>query len=414
MDKPRLLTKNFLIAAFVNFFAALNYYLLMVSISAFSVDRLHSSHSRAGLASGMFMIAALFGRLYSGKRIERFGQKRTLRVALISGLALTLLYFKVNGMTSLLVIRFLHGASFGIASTAAGTIVANVIPRKRCGEGLGYYMLSVTLALAAGPFLGIFINRHGGYGIIFLVCTIFATLSLAASLFLSSPEIELTREELKATRDFNLGSLFELKAVPISIICGVVIFCYSSILAFLASYSKEIHLVEAASLLFVVYAVVVLVSRPVVGRIFDSRGENVVMYPAIVIFALGLAVLSQSHHGYAILAAGALIGLGAGAVQSATQAIAVKSTPPQRMGLANATYFAFSDVAVGTGPFVFGLLVPSIGFRGVYVSAGILALSCTFLYHALHGKGVSPQSAADVPTTQCGTAKTIAALLQET
>ena len=87
----------------------------------------------------------------------------------------------------------------------------------------------------------------------------------------------------------------------------------------------------------------------------------------------------------AILGAGALIGLGAGAVQSATHAIAVKTYPPHRMGLANSTYFAFSDVSVGTGPFVFGLLVPSIGFRGVYVSAGLLALSCTFLYHALHG-----------------------------
>ena len=61
MDKPKLLTKNFLTIAFVNFFMALSYYLLMVTISAFSVEHFHSSHSQAGLASGMFMIAALFG-----------------------------------------------------------------------------------------------------------------------------------------------------------------------------------------------------------------------------------------------------------------------------------------------------------------------------------------------------------------
>ena len=100
---------------------------------------------------------------------------------------MTLLYFKVDGMASLLVIRFLHGASFGIASTAAGTIVANVIPKKRCGEGLGYYMLSEPTPLPSVPFWGIFINRHGSYGIIFFVCTVFAALSFAGSLLLVQP-----------------------------------------------------------------------------------------------------------------------------------------------------------------------------------------------------------------------------------
>lgn len=388
MDKPRLWTTDFIISGFVNFFVAVNFYLLMVVMSAFAMEKFQSPPGEAGLASGIFVIGALMARFFLGKWIERIGRKKMLYTGLVLGLAMTLLHFAVNTVVFLLVVRFFHGAAFGIATTVLATAVTNIIPRRRYGEGLGYFMLSVTLAMAIGPFLGMFIRQHGSFNIIFIACTICAALSLGSALFLSVPEIALAKEQLQATKELGFSSFVEFKVVPISIICGIIYFCYSSVLSFLTVYAREIHLTDAASFFFIVFAAAVLFSRPYAGRLFDSKGENSAMYPAILLFAVGLLILSQARSGFALLLAGLFIGLGCGAVQSVSQAVAVRMTPLHRVGLANATFFIFMDAGVGIGPSILGLLIPFTGYKGTYMGVAIVAFACMFLYHILHGKRV--------------------------
>lgn len=388
MIEPKLWTKDFLILAFVNFFVALNFYLLMVVMSVFAMENFSSPPSEAGLSSSIFVLGALFARLFSGNWIERIGRKKLLYAGLTLSLLMSSLYFGISGVTSLLIIRVLHGAGFGITSTALGTIVTNIIPKERRGEGIGYYMLSVTLATAIGPFLALFISQYGSFKLIFIVCIVSASLSLGATLFLTVPEMKLTEEYLKEISTYRLNNFFEAKAVPISLVCALLYFCYSSILAFLSAYSKEIDLVSAASFFFIVFATVILLSRPITGRLFDSKGENITMYPAIFIYMLGMIILSQAHHGYTLLLAGAFIGLGFGVVQSSGQAISVKVTPPHRLSLANSTFFIFLDLGSGIGPFLLGLLIPLTGFRGMYIVIAIVTFVCMFLYYLLHGKNV--------------------------
>lgn len=389
MNKPKLWTKDFLILAFVNFFVALNFYLLIVVMSVFAMDNFDSSPSVAGLASSIFVLGALFARLFSGNWIERIGRKKMLYIGATLSLIMTLLYFRINNVQFMFIVRFLHGATFGITSTALGTIVANIIPVERRGEGIGYYMLSVTLATAIGPFLAMFISQYGNYTTIFIVCAISASFSLGATLFLYVPELKLTQEYLQEIRGFNFSNFFELKAIPISIVCSVLYFCYSSILSFLSAYAKDIQLVDAASFFFIVFAVAILFSRPFTGRLFDLKGENITMYPAILIYMMGFLVLSQAHHGYTLLLAGAMIGLGFGVVQSSGQAISIKVTPPHRLGLANSTFYIFLDLGTGIGPFVLGLFIPFTGYRGMYIGVASITFACIFLYYLLYGKNAT-------------------------
>lgn len=64
---------------------------------------------------------------------------------------------------------------------------------------------------------------------------------------------------------------------------------------------------DAAGFFFIVYAVVVLASRPTVGRMFDKKGENVIMYPVILMFAIGMFLFSQSYYSVVLLLAAAFI-----------------------------------------------------------------------------------------------------------
>ena len=386
MNKPTLWTKDFLIVSLSNFFLYFTFYMLIATITIFATENFKATPSEAGLASGIFVIGTLVSRLFAGRSIEQVGRKKMLYIGFISLLITTLLYFVVNSLVFLYVIRFLHGAALGIAATATSTIVASIIPIERRGEGIGYYALSTTLAAAIGPFLGMFINQHANFNMNFVLCTILIVFSFVTSLFLHVPKVEFTKEQLEKMKGFKLSNFFEPKAIPISIISAFVGLGYSGVLSFLTSYSIQIHLVEVASFFFVFYAAAILVSRPFTGRWFDTKGENFVMYPAFILLALGLFMISQVHQGFLLLLAGVFVGFGYGTFTSSAQAIAIKVSPKPRMALATSTYFIFADVGIGIGPFLLGFLIPIIDYRGLYVLMAIVVFACTFLYYFMYGR----------------------------
>ena len=358
----------------------------MVTITIFATEKFHASPSQAGLVSGIFVIGVLIARIFSGRYIDQVGWKRMLYIGFIFFLITTCLYVLVDSMGFLLVNRFLNGAAMGVASTATGTIVAKIIPHERRGEGTGYYALSVTIAAAIGPFLGMFITGHATFYVNFIVCIIFLVFSFIAVFFVKIPKLEFSKEQSEKGKGFSLLDFFEIKAVPISIIAALIALGYSSILTFLTSYAREIRLADVGSFFFIVYAVFVFVSRLFTGRWFDKKGENFVMYPSILLFALALVVLSQTHKGFTFLLAGALVGIGYGTTSSSIQAIAVKVSPKHRLGLATSTNFIFQDLGVGFGPFALGSSVPLIGYRGLYMMMAIVVFCSLFLYYFLHGR----------------------------
>lgn len=265
-----------------------------------------------------------------------------LHAGLIFFILISFLYFIKVGITFLLITRLLHGIALGMASTATGTIVAEVIPQVRRGEGISYYSMSITLATAIGPFIGLFMSQHTSFTVIFSFCLALGIISFIIALFLNVPVVEKPPKDAKNAK-FKLSDFVEPNALPIALIILIVSLGYSSVLSFINFYAIEIDLVEMASLFFVIYAVAILVSRPFTGRLMDIKGANSVMYPAFILFAAGLFLLSTAETGLSLLLAGVLIGLGFGNMQSTTQAIAVKVTPPYRVGLATSTYYIALD-----------------------------------------------------------------------
>ncbi|WP_413789037.1 MFS transporter [Bacillus kandeliae] len=385
MSKPKLWTKDFILVSTINFFLTVVFYLLMVIMGVYAVNEFHASTSQAGLVTGIFIIGALIGRLFIGRSIESIGRKRTLFIGLTLFVLTTLLYFVNYGINFLLINRFLHGITLGMASTATGTIVAQIIPTTRKGEGIGYYSMSATLATAIGPFIGIYMSQHTSSQMIFSVCLALGIISLITAFFVHVPALEgsIQTSEIKG---FKLSDFIEPKAVPIALITLVVAFCYSSVLSFINFYAIEIDLVQTASFFFLIYSIAILISRPFTGRLMDVKGANYVMYPAFILFTAGMLLLSSAHNSIALLLSGILIGLGFGNMQSCTQAIAVKLTPPHRMGLATSTFFIFLDAGLGFGPYLLGFIIPFTSYSTLYAILSIVVLLSAVLYFFLHGK----------------------------
>ncbi|WP_411739126.1 MFS transporter [Peribacillus sp. S4] len=384
-SRTRLWTKDFVIVSSINFFITLIFYLLMVTLAIYAVNELDASTSEAGLISGIFIIGTLIGRLFIGRFIDSIGRKKTLFIGLIFFTLTTILYFVDLGIGFLLVNRLIHGMAMGMASTATGTIVAQIIPPTRKGEGIGYYSMSATLATAIGPFIGLFMAQHTSFQIIFSFCLALGVISLITAFFLYVPALKVTAK-VTESKGFKLSNFIEPKALPISIITLLLAFCYSSVLSFISFYAIEIDLVNTASFFFVVYAVAVLISRPFSGPLMDRKGSNFIMYPAFIIFGVGLLLLSMTTNSFTLLAAGFLIGLGFGNMQSSSQAIAVKLTPPHRMGMATSTFFIMLDAGLGFGPYILGFIIPITGYSTLYVILGVVVIATSVLYYFLHGK----------------------------
>lgn len=382
--KERLWTKDFINTSVVNFALMMSQYLLLVTMAMYATAEYDASVGIAGLVSSSFIIGSLIGRLFGGKHIAEMGGKKMLLIGSVLIVILTASYLIPMGIIPLIILRVLHGAAMGYAMTATGTIIAQIIPPSRNGEGIGYFSMSVVLATAVGPLIGVSLIASYGFTSIFIFSFAMAVISLVISLTVKAPEMRVIKKE--TNQKFNIWEFFEKRAVPISAVMFVMALAYSGILSYVTAYAESINLIQAGSLYFTVYGITVLLSRPITGPLLDRKGANLVMYPAIIMFALGMMVISQASVTLAFLLAAVLIGFGYGNVQSITQAISIKVTPPDRLGLANTTYFIALDLGLGFGPFILGYLVPQLGYRGMYMTLGFVILAGLVVYYFLHGR----------------------------
>lgn len=389
-NKAALWTRNFILVSAINFQLVLTFYLLVVVIVGYAVAELGATTAQAGLISGLFIVGTLVGRLLVGKFLERFGRKTTLIVGLTGFLLFSGLYFIPFGVSMLLFVRFMHGFMMGMASTVLGTIIAQILPASRRGEGIGYYSMSSTLGTAIGPFLAIWMMLNVGYQSIFVVSTVIAVCCLVVAWLIQVPDIPKTNkavETVVAAKKPNWFSQFvEPNAVPISLIMLFASICYSGVLSFINFYAKENNLVETASFFFLMYAIAILISRPFTGPLMDRKGENIIIYPAFIIMGIALILLSITHSSWMLLLCAGLLGLGYGNIQSVCQTIAVKSAPLERMGFATSTFFIFLDAGLGFGPYFIGMLLDYIGYEQLYLYSAFAAFSCILAYYLLHGR----------------------------
>ncbi|MFD1736857.1 MFS transporter [Bacillus salitolerans] len=386
VQKPKLWTKDFISISLASFFIFLIFYMLMVTLPIYITDDLNGNGQDIGLMATAFVISAIILRPFSGNWLNSIGQKRTLLIGVTIFLIGSFLYFGATSISLLLAIRILHGSGFGIATTSTGGIVANVIPNERRGEGMGYYATFMNLAMVVGPFLGLTIVHSVSYYVLFILCGVFSVLAILFSLFINVPEPEREQKPLK--KQLSFSDFFEKKTLPIAIVAFTLSFVYSGVLSFISVYAGQLNLEEASSLFFVVYATFLLISRPFTGKWFDLYGENVVIYPCILLFAAGIWLLSQVQAGWMLLLAGGLIGLGFGTLLSAFQSIAIQSSPSKRAGVATATFFVLFDAGFATGSFLLGIIATYIDYAQIYIICSILVLLSIGLYYVLHGRKV--------------------------
>lgn len=370
MKKEPIWTKAFISLFCTNMSVFLVFYGLVSTLPLYVKDVLSRTDEEAGLLMTIFLLSAIIIRPFSGKILDVVGKRKMLWISLIFYFICTILYYFIEPFEWLLALRFVQGIWFGIVTTASSSLAVDHIPVKRRGAGLGYYTMSNNLAVVLGPFIALYLIQAYSFDVLFIVMSLLMTVGVLISLGIPATPI-LVKNEINMK--LSLGDLFEKKALPTAFLGSLIAFSYASILSFLSIYSQEKGVLGFAGTFYLVFAAVMLLTRPFTGRIFDEKGSQYILIPGMSLFILGLLILAFMDTAIIFLLAAAFIGLGYGALVPSLQTLSIQSTKIERSGYATATFFTLFDVGIAIGSYVLGVVAIYFGYQNVYiVSAGLV------------------------------------------
>lgn len=379
-------TKSYMKGILTNFFIYMIAYQLMPWATIYSMKVFNSSVGEAGLASGIFIIGSLMSRLIVGHYIDIVGRKKIFFLGTVIYFIGMLLYFVVPNYLVFMFVRFFHGLGFGASSIGASTLVAVIVPKSKKGEGIGYFTLSMTIASAIGPFMALALLNTGNYFTCLYIDVAISVAIIVLTLFIKVPENHFSDDELTELHKVSFANFVSKQALPIAFIGFLAGVCFSTVLTYLATYADTIGLSTAAGVYFIIYGLASLISRPIIGKMLDRFGGNIVIYPALFFTALSMFLTGIAQNEFMLLIGAFLVGIGNAAITAGGHTLAIKGIPVGKIGSATATFYALLEMGYGLGPSLLGGLVPTYGFRSLYFAAVCIALSGVVFYYLLLGR----------------------------
>lgn len=377
----KIWTKRFTYLFIINMSIFFVFYSLVTTLPLYVLDVLQQTEEEAGLLFAVFLFSAIIVRPFSGKLLDFFGKKKLLSISILFYLISTMLYLWIKPLTFLLILRFFNGIWFSIVTTATASLAADIVPDSRKGAGLGYFNMSANLAVVLGPFIGLLVIQYASYNILFYIISI--VVLIGGVIALSVRTDDLPKPVLHQKRlTFSLHDLVEIKSLTMGLLGALLAFSYASVLSFMSVYAQSKGLMDVASWFYAVFAAAMLLTRPFTGKVYDQRGAQYVVIPAIFLFSLGLLCLALLSSAAVLLLAGGLIGIGYGALTTSFQSLAVQAADQMRSAYATATYFTLFDFGLAIGTYVLGIVATQVGYSNVYVIA-IFVLFVTLSFYLL-------------------------------
>ena len=430
-----IFTHDFIVLATINLAMFFGFQMVTVGMPVY-VSQLGADSFTVGIVTSIFTITAMLVRVFAGAILDRFGRIGTMISGIIVMACMVISYaiFPIIGV--IIGLSVVHGLGWGLGSTATSTLAADIIPKKRFAEGMGYFAMTNAVASALAPALSIFLVQgpgalymlgiSAGFTVLALVLAIINAKRLSkasASAQNGLPPIGRSegvagqnrqretvavldsRPEGIAGQDSRSGTpsghgrrqegaaehpheqpaptskletFFERRALLPSLAMLLVNIAFGTITTFIALHAAEQDVPEI-TWYFVIYAITTVASRPLIGKIIDRTGYRGPSIFATLCTAATMAVIGMSNSLPMFCLAGAIGGLGIGGAMSTFQAMAVATVPPWRRGVATSTYFVFFDLGIAIGSFVGGIVANAVGYTAMYMTMiAFPILACIF------------------------------------
>jgi predicted MFS family arabinose efflux permease len=361
----RIFTSQFILVFFAQLAFNIVWQLLLPTLPIY-LKKLGSTEIEIGTLVGILALAGVVCRPFVGKALLRLSEKAFMTAGAVIYAVTSLAYLVIPPFWPLLILRMLQGVGGGFFHTSSTTYVINISTIGDRARIIGYFALTVYIAGAIAPPLGMVLVNNLGFTPLFLVCTI-GSLSM---LLVSGRLNKRPRAGSSNPTPEDDGFLLSRSALPPSIIGFLTLFIWASIATFFPLYARS-QGVDNPGLFFTAMATMLILSRALGGRILDYPRKRVVIIPCILVSAVALTILSLSRSQPMFLFAAALWGAGHAFFIPSLMTLSLEragSAP----GPVVATFYTAADVGMFLGPLIMGIVVQYTNYPFMFFCLAII------------------------------------------
>lgn len=377
--KDRLVTPGYCFILAANFLLYFGFWLLIPVLPFYLSEVFNAGNSTIGIILSCYTVAALCIRPFSGYFLDSFARKPLYLLAYFIFMTMFAGYIIAGSLTLFILFRIIHGVSFGMVTVGGNTVVIDIMPSSRRGEGLGYYGLSNNIAMAVGPMSGLFLHDAGmSYTTIFC-CSLGSCIAgfICASLVKTPYKPPVRREPV------SLDRFILLKGIPAGVSLLLLSIPYGMTTNYVAMYAKEIGIHATTGFFFTFMAVGMAISRIFSGRIVDRGKITQVISAGLCIVVFSFFLLSACVYiiewnsmacNIVFFAVALLLGIGFGIMFPAYNTLFVNLAPNSQRGTATSTYLTSWDVGIGIGMLTGGYIAEVSTFDKAYLFGACLTI----------------------------------------
>ena len=337
------------------------------------------------MAVGISTVTGILFKLPAGALSDVVGRRRTMLAGLVVFGLMPFAYFFIDSYRALIVVRFLHGLATAIYGPVAMAVVAEVAGPRR-GELLSWFSsVGIIGTLLGAPIGGLALDvSTSGGPVVWQFRMVFALSAVSgmAALLLGLKTLghDAPREPERAAgsgvQRFRQGIaevLSDRRLVTASAVEGVQNMGMGALEAFLPIYAVTVVGLSEfqAGLLWGVQIFVTMLSKPLLGKMSDSRGRRGLIVAGLILCGGALGAIPFLHAFLPLLAACLVFGMGEALVTSSSAALVADMCRDRRFGSAMGAFGTIFDVGHASGPICAGLL---IGWGGYQLSFPLLAV----------------------------------------
>jgi MFS family permease len=293
-------------------------------------------------------------------------------------------YPLVTFITAFLLLRVLHGLTYGLVSTAGNSLIVDIMPSSRRGEGLGYFGVANNIAMAVGPMISLFMHDYYSFDVIF-----YLSIGSGVAGFLVATTIK-TKKNIVTTvkQPIAFDRFFLIKGLKAGFSLLLLGIPYGMITTYVAIYGKELGIHSGLGIFFSLMAIGLMSSRMFAGKLVDKGKMIQVITIGIAICLIALFTLSGLNRiagnefiimllfdGVAIF-----LGVGYGMIFPAFNTLFVNLAPNNRRATASSTYLTSWDLGVGSGLIIGGYFADTAGGLPLSFLVGALLTAFSFVF----------------------------------
>ena len=377
--KDKLVTSSYCFILAANFLLYFGFWLLIPVLPFYLSEVFSAGNSTIGIILSCYTVAALCIRPFSGYFLDSFARKPLYLMAYFIFMTMFAGYIIAGSLTLFIMFRIIQGVSFGMVTVGGNTVVIDIMPSSRRGEGLGYYGLSNNIAMAVGPMSGLFLHDAGMSFTTIFCCSLGSCMAgfVCASLVKTPYKPPVRREPI------SLDRFILLKGIPAGISLLLLSIPYGMTTNYVAMYAKQIGINATTGFFFTLMAIGMAISRIFSGKIVD-RGKITQVISAglyLVVFSFFLLsacvyLISWNNMVCTIVffSVALLLGVGFGIMFPAYNTLFVNLAPNSQRGTATSTYLTSWDVGIGIGMLTGGYIAEVSTFDKAYLFGACLTI----------------------------------------